>query len=216
MSIKKRVLNLPNMLTGGRLFLAVIFFGLLALCRRMPVAQGAEAGSITQRTVLLDIAAAIFIVAAVTDILDGMLARRWNLTTDFGRIADPFVDKIIILGAFIFFLPMDAFVRPWMVVVILAREILVSGIRSFAESKGIAFPAGLWGKIKMVSQSVTVVAVPIYLAHYRPDIWILWLLKPILWICLGWAVACTVISGLVYIPRAIEAIRAGEGRASPG
>ena len=105
MSIRKKVLNLPNMLTGGRLFLALIFFGLLALSRRMPVLQGEEASHFTLRTVLLDIAAAIFIVAAVTDILDGMLARRWNLTTDFGRIADPFVDKIIILGAFIFFLP---------------------------------------------------------------------------------------------------------------
>ena len=119
------VVNLPNLLTFSRLILAVVFFGLL-------VADW-------WKTSLL-----LFIVAASTDWLDGYLARKRGETTTLGRILDPFVDKVIVLGAFIFLLPLssaDTGLYAWMVTVIVARELLVTGLRSYLEGESIAFGA---------------------------------------------------------------------------
>ncbi len=101
----------------------------------------------------------LFVVTALTDILDGWLARRNQEVTAFGRIADPFVDKILILGAMIFLavLPWSRpFVPAWIVVVVLAREILVTAIRGYVESVGSELPADWFGKLKMLSQSFAV------------------------------------------------------------
>ncbi len=101
----------------------------------------------------------LFIVIAVSDILDGWLARRGNHITAFGRIADPFVDKVLILGAMIFLAVMPwsrAFFPAWVVVVILSREFLVTGIRGYVESLGAEFPADNFGKVKMFTQCFAV------------------------------------------------------------
>ncbi|MBT6049481.1 MAG: CDP-diacylglycerol--glycerol-3-phosphate 3-phosphatidyltransferase, partial [Candidatus Scalindua sp.] len=140
-SLKKSVIfNIPNRITLSRLFLAIVFFVLL-----------------TYRH--FNISFVIFLVAAATDWLDGYLARKWELSTDLGRLVDPFVDKVIICGTFIIFVNVaDDIIAPWMVITIVAREFLVSSIRGFSESKGIKFASNIWGKTKMFIQSWTICA----------------------------------------------------------
>ncbi len=155
----------PNALTLLRLVLAAGFFVCLALYR-FP----------TSRPWLLVVAAGLFIAAALTDALDGYLARRWHAETAFGRIMDPFADKVLVLGAFVFLagpnfvgapegvpLPWTTLSRgpvsgvdPWMVVVIIARELLVTSMRGVLEGHGVRFGADWAGKAKMVLQSVAV------------------------------------------------------------
>ncbi len=97
----------------------------------------------------------LFVLTAATDILDGWLARRDGLVSAFGRIADPFVDKVLVLGTMIFLAVMefsDEWFPAWIVVVVLAREFLVTGIRGYVESLGREFPADWFGKVKMVMQ----------------------------------------------------------------
>lgn len=151
--------QIPNLLTTLRLVLAGVFFGVLAFYD--PARPSHDA--------LLVVAAAIFLVAALTDALDGRLARRWNAVTVFGRVMDPFADKVLVLGAFVMLAGANfsrwtvhadpvtlSGVETWMVVVILARELLVTSIRGIVESKGISFAAIGAGKIKMIAQSVAV------------------------------------------------------------
>lgn len=133
------IFNIPNRITLSRLFLAVVFFVFL-----------------TYR--YFNVAFIIFLVAAATDWLDGYLARKWELSTDLGRLVDPFVDKVIICGAFIIFVHLaNEIIAPWMVITIVAREFLVSSIRGFSESKGVKFASNIWGKTKMFIQSWTYV-----------------------------------------------------------
>lgn len=158
-------INLPNQITIARLFLAVIFF----LCLNQFSIQ-AEA----PRLWLLDLSAGLFIFAAVTDIIDGYIARKTNQITSFGRVIDPFVDKILVIGAYIFmagdgFVDAEgrsvAFVKDWMVVVILGRELLVTSLRGVTEASGQSFGANAYGKAKMALQSVTVAWVLFHVAH---------------------------------------------------
>jgi CDP-diacylglycerol--glycerol-3-phosphate 3-phosphatidyltransferase len=165
--------QIPNALTLLRLLLAAIFFALLAIYDVQPPSNDA----------LLVAATTLFIVAALTDALDGYLARKWNAISVFGRVMDPFADKILILGAFVMLAganfarysvhgapTMTSGVETWMVVVILARELLITSLRGMVESRGVSFAAIGAGKIKMVAQSL---AVPIILVcvvmQSRPD-----------------------------------------------
>lgn len=155
--------NLPNRITLARLVLAIVFFVIL--------------GQYSQRDpspLLLDIGVTIFIIAAATDWLDGYYARKRNEITALGRILDPFVDKVLVCGAFIFlagpsFCGVDGRnvtgLRSWMVVVVLGRELLVTGLRGFSESRGIQFGAEYVGKAKMWIQSVTIAVLLIAVAH---------------------------------------------------
>ncbi len=97
----------------------------------------------------------LFIAIALTDFLDGYLARRGNLTTSFGRIADPFVDKVLVIGTMVYLAVMQwsqEWFPAWVVVIVVAREFLVTGIRGYVESKGLQFPADWFGKVKMFIQ----------------------------------------------------------------
>ncbi len=146
--------NLPTQITLSRLVLTIVFLVLL--------------GQYSQRSPqswILYVGLGVFVVAAATDYLDGYLARKRNEVTALGRILDPFVDKVLVCGAFVFLAGpafCDAngfnvtFLRPWMLVVILGRELLVTGLRGFSESRGIEFGAGYVGKVKMWIQSITV------------------------------------------------------------
>jgi len=101
----------------------------------------------------------LFIVIAGTDYLDGYLARRGNVITSFGRIADPFVDKVLVIGSMVYLAVLDwsqPWFPAWIVVVVVAREFLVTGIRGYVESLGLAFPADWFGKIKMVVQCIAI------------------------------------------------------------
>lgn len=104
------------------------------------------------------ISAAVFTLAASTDALDGYLARKWGVVTTFGRVMDPFCDKVLVLGGFILvaaapYSPASG-VAPWMVVLMLSRELFVTSLRAVAESIGHPFPADRVGKYKMVIQSI--------------------------------------------------------------
>ena len=144
--------RIPNALTVGRLLLTVVFVVMLSLYRYPDQHAG-----------LLPLSLLIFVLAAVTDALDGYLARRWNAVSVFGRVVDPAADKILVLGALIL-LASPAFtpagsaaavtgLMPWMVVVMLTRELMVTSIRAVLEAAGVSFAANRSGKLKMVLQS---------------------------------------------------------------
>jgi len=139
----------PNRITAMRFLGALGLFAILALHGSDPVLDSRADRSLAQYAFWL------FVVTAASDVLDGWLARRGNQVTAFGRIADPFVDKVLVLGAMVFLAVMPwsrSWFPAWIVVVILAREFLVTGIRGYVESLGSQFPADWFGKVKMVTQ----------------------------------------------------------------
>lgn len=193
--------NLPNLITGARLVLAVALFVILAgidAAHRRPDGPVIQYFAVKER-LLLNVCLAIFVTAAISDILDGQIARRWGLQTDFGRIVDPFADKVIVCGAFVQLVPFQgAKIASWMVVVILARELLVDGLRGFAEAKGIAFPAVMSGKLKMFVQSLCLSWIFFALANLDGVAWAGTVTVALVWSTL----AITVYSGLEYVARA--------------
>lgn len=198
-------MNLPNKITVGRFVLSVIYFALLALISGPGPVIPALAR--VPASLLWDVVFLLFFTAVIGDVLDGYLARRWNLETDFGRVTDPFVDKIAICGSFVFFLRIPALEKvlpAWMVVVILAREFLVSGIRSLLESKGLPFPANWWGKQKMLVQSIAVCVTLFTLGHWLDRSWSMGVLQALVWV----ALVSTVVSGITYLHEARALFRA--------
>lgn len=159
----KNALNIPNQITVARLILAIIFFVVLS--------QYVHGVAPTWK---LDLANIIFILAAGTDFIDGYLARKWGQVTPLGRVLDPMVDKVLICGCFILFLD-NGFenaeghnlteTKAWMVLIIVGREILVTGLRGFNESQGRAFGAGLHGKLKMWLQCIAAPVILLLIAH---------------------------------------------------
>ena len=150
-------------------------------------------------------AAVLFVVAAATDAIDGYIARKYGQVTTLGRIFDPFVDKIIVCGAFVFLLEKkaDSGVNCWMVMSVIGREMFVTGLRSFLEQSGKDFSAAFIGKAKMALQCVAITMSLLSLSpkvgsptfnSYR-DI--------VLWA----AVAVTVYSGLTYALRGFQMLR---------
>lgn len=199
--------NLPNAITASRLVMAVVLFALLALL------DHARGGADTpfanavrhEERLLLNGCLVIFLAAAISDILDGQIARRWKLQTDFGRIVDPFADKVVVCGAFILLVPIrGAQVASWMVVVILARELLVDGLRAFAEAKGVAFPAMASGKAKMVVQSTCISWIFFAMANAPAAPWATTTIS----VLLGLTLAITVWSGGQYVLHARKVLRA--------
>ncbi len=148
----------------------------------------------------------LFVVAASTDWLDGYFARKYNLVTTLGRILDPFADKVIICGTFIFLAAIRRSLRrasPWMAVVIVGRELLVTALRSFLEQQGADFSATLSGKLKMVLQCIAAsvclfcLAWPELLTPFGPAAGLT--LGGFLWA----AVLITVLSGVAYVRSAV-------------
>ena len=191
--------NLPNLITGARLVLALALFVLLAA-----VAYGRSGDPVSELSrhiasserLLLNLSLVIFLLAAISDILDGEIARRWNLQTDFGRIVDPFADKVIVCGVFIQLVPLEGSqVSAWMVVLILSRELLVDGLRGFAESRGVNFGANMSGKLKMVLQSGCICWILGTMANARGIVWAETFSFGLLVVTL----AVTVLSGLSYV-----------------
>ena len=138
--------NIPNILT----LLRIAAIPLLAVLLLSP---SREAGFW---------AAALFAVASITDWLDGYLARRMGVVTVFGKFLDPIADKLIVMAALIMILPYDR-VPAWMVLVILGREIIITGLRGIASTEGIVISASNLGKFKTIFQLVAIIAL---LLHY--------------------------------------------------
>jgi CDP-diacylglycerol--glycerol-3-phosphate 3-phosphatidyltransferase len=129
----------PTKLSVLRILLAFLVFGLL-----MTPGLAAKAAAL-----------AGFVVASATDWLDGWLARRWNQVSAFGALLDPIADKVLVLGTFLAFVQLHL-VPAWMVLVILLRELLITGVRLFAASRHVVLSAAREGKNKTVSQMVTI------------------------------------------------------------
>ena len=171
--------NVANMITFARFIFAILFFVFV---------------SWEDSSVALNVAFVLFVVAALSDILDGYLARKYSLASSFGRLADPFVDKILICGGFIFLMTEHQEIRPWMVMVIVGRELLVTAMRSFFESRKAAFAANVMGKMKMFLQSFTIGGFILVSANFH-DSRLMWSIVPVaLWA----AVIITAVSGFIY------------------
>jgi CDP-diacylglycerol--glycerol-3-phosphate 3-phosphatidyltransferase len=191
--------NLANQITLSRLVVAAVFFGVLTLF---------DAGAEQPWMALLPVALGLYILACVTDIIDGEIARRHSGVTTFGRVIDPFVDKVLVLGAYVFFASSHfglqgynvTGVQGWMVIVILIRELLVTDLRMVSEARGTQFAATFWGKLKMAVQSIAIGWILLSLAIGGMEISGPWYLSR--QIAVGLAVAVTVVSLIVYLRRA--------------
>ncbi|NOT29488.1 MAG: CDP-diacylglycerol--glycerol-3-phosphate 3-phosphatidyltransferase [Planctomycetes bacterium] len=154
----------PNRITLLRFLGSLVLFLVLSLV-------GDE---LDQSAFYASLAFWLFIVIAATDYLDGYLARRGNFITSFGRIADPFVDKVLVIGAMVYLAVLDwsdQWFPAWIVVLVVAREFLVTGIRGYVESQGLAFPADWFGKVKMIVQCIAIAAVLAIHAFDWPAPW---------------------------------------------
>lgn len=136
-------MNLPNKLTVLRVIL-IPFFLVALLCDQC------YGGFIPYGNW---IALAIFAVASITDMLDGKIARKYNLVTNFGKFMDPLADKLLVSSALIAFIELQR-IASWIVIVIVAREFIISGYRLIAAEKGTVIAAGIWGKVKTAETMV--------------------------------------------------------------
>lgn len=189
---------LPNILTFGRLVLTIIFLVMLLL------APPYYANGEVPFPGFLDIAFILFVIAGLTDMVDGLAARRLNVASKFGRMMDPLADKILVCGSFICFGiigepklfdfgPVALAVIHWSVAgILIAREAYVTTLRHIAEARGISFAATVSGKIKMFLQSFAIGTVVIKMAHIQTAAWGHWFTVVTFVIML----AATVISGL--------------------
>lgn len=132
-------MNLPNQLTILRIILIPVFIVVLMMGHYY-------------------VAAGIFVVASATDALDGFIARKYNLVTNFGKLMDPLADKLLVVSALVCLVELGD-IASWMVIVILAREFTITALRSVAASEGIVIAAGNSGKLKTVFQMVAITAI---------------------------------------------------------
>ena len=135
-------MNTPNKLTVGRMIMVpfLVFFLLTG--------WGGEANRY--------ISLAIFVIASVTDWFDGYLARKHHLVTNFGKFMDPLADKLLVCSAMICLIELER-LPAWIVIIIIAREFIISGFRLIAAENGIVIAANYWGKFKTVSQMIMII-----------------------------------------------------------
>ena len=144
-------MNLPNKLTVLRIFLIPVFMLIIIFGGNAHV----EVGSFTVYWNLV-FAAIVFAIASITDWFDGRIARGRHLITNFGKFMDPLADKLLVCSALIAFVDMDL-MPTWIVMIIIAREFIISGFRLVASDNGIVIAAGIWGKLKTVCQMVMII-----------------------------------------------------------
>jgi CDP-diacylglycerol--glycerol-3-phosphate 3-phosphatidyltransferase len=184
-------MNLPNQLTVGRLVLSALFVA--ALVSGLPWSK--------------TVAWALFLLATLTDYLDGEIARRGNMITDFGKLMDPLADKILVASAFILLVAEEA-MPAWAVIIIISREFLITGLRTLASAKGVVLPAEKIGKHKTAWQMITAIFFLTLLALSDASAWI----DPsAAWVRFAWGVVgpflvfgttlLTLYSGLAYLWR---------------
>ena len=178
-------MNLPNKLTLLRVLMIPFFVGVLLL----------DGGN---SQMLRNVAAAIFIVASLTDLLDGMIARKYNLVTNFGKFMDPLADKLLVCAALICLVELGQ-LPAWMVIVIISREFIISGFRLVAVEQGIVIAASYWGKFKTTFQMIAIVLLVVRLP----------VLQPLTWICTWVALVLTVISLVDYVMKNIAVLTNG-------
>ncbi len=168
-------MNLPNKLTVGRM-IAVPFFIAAYMMGYYPVAL------------------VLFCLASATDALDGSIARKRGLVTNFGKIMDPLADKILVYSALCLFIE-SGLIKSWMLIIILAREFIVAGMRTVAASEGRVLAAGMSGKIKTVHQMVAVILYLFGLSVPSIGNTVIMIANVIFWA----ALAMTIYSGAEYV-----------------
>ncbi len=195
------MLNLPNSITLARLFLVVIFTIVLAFDDKGAVGSTAQL-----------LAFWAFTIGSVSDYIDGYLARKLNLVTNFGKLMDPLADKILVCAAFIYLSTVG--VCPfWVTIVIMFREFLVTGLRQLAIDKNIVIAADIYGKWKTVFQLLYCGLALLQLAYassangffsfFARSEWSMWMASILLWA----SVALTLISGANYCYKARNLVR---------
>lgn len=171
-------MNTANKITLLRVVLVPLFMALFlcesALCRIL--------------------ALAVFIIASITDAVDGYIARNYNQVTNFGKFVDPLADKMLTTAAFVILVSYGR-MSVWALMIVLAREFMVSGIRSMAAADGKVIAASMWGKLKTVSQMVAIIAAIILLLPYFPETAAKIITDILVWL----SVVFTVISGADYL-----------------
>ena len=165
-------MNLPNKLTLLRIILVPVF--MVVLYWGFPGATW--------------VALAIFIIASLTDMLDGKIARKYNLVTDFGKFADPLADKMLVTAAMLWFVEIGQ-MPAWMLLIVICREFAVSGLRMIASDKGRVIAAGWSGKVKTASTMVCICLMLFGIPH--------WLNL----VCQGVILVTTVYSGVEYFAK---------------
>lgn len=175
-------MNLPNKLTVFRVLCIPVFVVFMLI------------ESITYHNY---IAVGIFIIASLTDLLDGKIARKYNLVTNFGKFMDPLADKLLVSAALICLSPEK--IPAWVVIIIISRELFISGFRILAADQGIVLAAGWWGKFKTTFQMIMIVVLIVDIPLKAFDI-IGWAL---IWISL----ALTIISMIDYVIKNIDVLR---------
>lgn len=168
-------MNLPNKLTILRVILIPVFLLVLFLA---PVPLNRY------------IAVAIFIIASLTDMLDGKIARKYNLVTNFGKFMDPLADKLLVMSALVSMVALKD-LAAWVVIIILAREFAITGFRTLAMEANIVMAASWWGKVKTTVQMMMVVVVLLHLPFAY--------MRTLEMVLIGLAVFFTILSGVDYI-----------------
>lgn len=177
-------MNTPNKLTVFRVILIPFFMAFYLM----------------ESTWALCVALGIFAIATLTDRLDGHIARKKNLVTTFGKLMDPLADKILVMAAFICFVQKDIpFVNAAVVVIILARELIVTGVRLIAMGENAVIAASIWGKAKTVSQFVLAIAVMVFeiAERFLPQFTPIFDIAVLIFVIV--AVLLTIMSGVDYI-----------------
>jgi CDP-diacylglycerol--glycerol-3-phosphate 3-phosphatidyltransferase len=185
------LIHVPNLLSAARFPLAVVLFACV-------VYEAWLAGLV------------VFLVATATDWLDGWWARKYGPLTLVGRNLDPLADKVLVCGAFIYLLPVDgAGIDPWMVTVVVSRELAVTGIRGIVEATGKKFGADWFGKLKMGLQCAVLIGVLLIkwwkAAALEPAV--LRVLEPVQLVLLWAMLLATIGSGLQYVVKAARLLR---------
>lgn len=168
-------MNLANKLTLLRIILVPVFLIFISI----------------NKPIFIIIATGIFIIAAITDKLDGYIARSRNQITNFGKFMDPLADKLLVTSALVALVQYNV-IQAWMVMIIIGREFAITGLRAIAASEGIVIAASWWGKIKTVIQIIAIIlglVSLIYIQNY---------LKYITIIAIYLAILITLISGIDY------------------
>lgn len=157
------VWNLPNILSVSRVFLVPVVMVFLSLRAHFDVVEGVNIGDL--------LAGIVFIIASITDAADGYIARKRGLVTNFGKFIDPLADKIMVVASLVALVELQR-IEAWIVVVIIAREFVVTGLRLIAASDGVVIAASKGGKLKTVTQIIGIILLIFNLPFAMPVMWL--------------------------------------------
>ena len=182
-------MNLPNKLTIVRIVL-IPFFVFFMLTTVVPVPY------------TFWIAEVVFIIASLTDTADGMIARKYNLITNFGKFMDPLADKMLVSSAFICLVALGR-IPAWIVIIIIGREFIISGFRLVASDNGIVIAASYWGKFKTTFQMLAIILLILNLGETYP---VMHIIEQIL---IYVALILTLVSLVDYVAKNIDVLKEG-------